>query len=184
MRLYVVRHPQPEVASGVCYGSTDLAVSHCERNAVLAALTSTLPQDVPIFSSPLRRCAELAASLAEAFGADAVRHDARLVEMHFGEWEMRAWDNIPRAEVDAWLGDLALYRPGGGETLSEMALRVLAFQDDLRRQGHEEVIVVCHAGTIRLLRAYQPDVLPEEIARAAAAISHKVAFGEILVLDW
>jgi len=184
MRLYVVRHPQPEVASGVCYGSTDLAVSHREHAAVLAALMSVLPQDAPIYSSPLRRCAELAASLAEAFGADSVRHDARLAEMHFGEWEMRAWNDIPRTDVDAWLGDLASYRPGGGETLSEMALRVRAFQDDLRQQGHKEVIVVCHAGTIRLLQACHLDASPEEIARAAAAIPHKVSFGEILVLDW
>jgi len=184
MRLYVVRHPQPEVAAGVCYGSTDLAVSHHERAGVLTALAAVLPKDAPIFSSPLRRCAELAASLAETFGADAVRYDARLAEMHFGDWEMRAWDDIPRAEVDAWLGDLASYRPSGGETLSEMALRVRAFQDDLLRQEHEQAIVICHAGTIRLLQACKPDLSLQEIARTAAAIPHKVAFGEMLTLEW
>ena len=184
MRLYLIRHPQPEVAPGICYGSTDLSVSQHEHASVLSALTLVLPKNAPVFSSPLRRCAELAARLASALGAADVIHDARLVEMHFGDWEMRAWDEIPRVEVDAWFGDLAAYRPGGGETLSEMAQRIRAFQDDLLRLEHEHAIVVCHAGTIRLLQACRPDLSLAEMARAAAAIPRKIAFGETLVVDW
>jgi alpha-ribazole phosphatase len=184
MRIYLVRHPQPEVASGVCYGSTDLAVSAHERVSVLAALTAMLPADAPVFSSPLRRCAELAESLAAALGCAKVIHDARLVEMHFGEWEMRAWADIPRAEVDAWMNDLAAHRPGGGESLIEMAQRIRSFHDDLRQRKQEHAVVVCHAGTIRLLRACRPDLSLADMARDAAQSTHKIAFGETLVLDW
>jgi hypothetical protein len=70
----------------------------------LAALK--LPAGLPIYSSPLRRCAELAARLS-----DNIIYDARLAEMHFGDWEMLPWDAIPRAAIDAWAADMAHYRP-------------------------------------------------------------------------
>lgn len=47
--------------------------------------------------------------------------------MGFGAWEMRAWNAIPRAEVDAWAADLLHYRPDGGENVLDMACRVAAF---------------------------------------------------------
>ena len=46
-----------------------------------------------------------------------VRLDARLVELDFGSWEMHHWDTIPRAQIDAWAADVALYRPGDGESV-------------------------------------------------------------------
>ena len=58
MRIILVRHPQPLVAPGLCYGSTDLAVAPDELARVGAALSATLPRDAPLFSSPLRRCAD------------------------------------------------------------------------------------------------------------------------------
>jgi alpha-ribazole phosphatase len=184
MRVYLVRHPQPEVAAGICYGSTDLAVAAHERANVLSALTEVLPKNAPVFSSPLRRCAELAEDLAAMLGCAEVIHDARLVEMHFGEWEMRAWDEIPRTEFDAWINELATHRPGGGESLIDMAQRIHSFHDDLRQRQVEHAVVVCHAGTIRLLRACRPDLRLADLARAAAEGNHKIGFGELLVLDW
>ncbi len=82
MRLILVRHPQPLVAPGLCYGSTDLAVAPQELARVLAAVGPTLPPGLPLFSSPLRRCAELAAALPRA----SLEFDARLVEIDFGAW--------------------------------------------------------------------------------------------------
>src|SRR5206468_1510414 len=99
--------------------------------------------------SPLRRCADLAALLP-----CASRHvDVRLAEIDFGRWEMRPWDDIPRAEIDAWATDVAAYRPGGGESVLQMAARVGAFYDELLRKPYTGAIVVCHAGTMRLLAA-------------------------------
>ncbi len=178
MRLILVRHPRPLVAAGLCYGSTDLAVAPDELARAHAALTATLPSDLPVFSSPLERCAGLARRLAGA----AARFDPRLVEMDFGRWEMRAWDDIPRAEVDDWAADLAGYRPGGGETVLEVAARVSAFHADLERAGTASAIVLCHAGTMRLLAACHAGMAPPDMARHAAATPHAIAYGASITL--
>ena len=183
MRLYLIRHPKPIVAPDTCYGSSDLAIAPQEHARVSEALISTLPKGIPIYSSPLRRCAELAQAIADALGCAPVIFDARLVEMHFGDWELRAWSDISRMEIDAWASDMVAYRPGGGESVIQMAQRVRAFHDDLLRQRIECAIVVCHAGTIRLSLACQRGLSLAEMASHAAQTPHSIAFGEVLALD-
>lgn len=174
MQLILVRHPQPDIAPGVCYGSTDLAVLPERVEQTYAALQ--LPAGLPIYSSPLRRCAALAARLTPS-----PRHDARLAEMHFGAWEMQPWDAIPREEVDAWAADMAHYRPGGGESVLQMAERINAFYTDLQRQ-HQAAIIICHAGTIRLLSARHAGLAPPEMALQAAQSGHQIPYGATVIL--
>lgn len=183
MRLYLVRHPKPLVAADTCYGCTDLTVSAEEHARVLALLTPNLPEQTSLFCSPLQRCAVLADSLAEALDCAPAIHDARLAEMYFGDWEMRAWSDIPRIEIDAWANDIAQFRPGGGENVLQMAQRVSAFHDDLLRCGQDRAIVICHAGTMRLLLACQRGLPLAEMARYAARTPHKIAYGELMILD-
>ena len=178
MRLFLVRHFAPTVAEGICYGRTDLAVNRTEHDDKLPALRPLLPRGVPLYSSPLRRCAQLAGSLG-----GAVCFDARLAELNFGNWEMRRWDDIARGEIDAWAADLVNYRPGGGDSVLDMALRVDDFYQELRRDIGGDAIVVCHAGTIRLLAACQRGLAPLAMAQEAAARAHSIAYGEVLVLD-
>jgi alpha-ribazole phosphatase len=175
MQLILVRHPQPDVAPGLCYGRTDMPTS-IEAIALVAAnlRAAGLPGRLPVYASPLARCATLAAALDVP-----VTLDARLAEMDFGAWEMRAWDAIPRAEVDAWAADLLHYRPGGGENVLGVALRVAAFRAELQ---HPAALVICHAGTIRLLSALQAGGGIEQAALRAASSPHRIGYGEVIVL--
>lgn len=194
MRLILVRHPQPLVAPGVCYGSSDLPAAPDDIARVHAALLAgaSIPPGTPLYSSPLQRCTALASLL----GAHTL--DARLAEMDFGVWEQRSWDDIPRAEVDGWAADLAHHRPGGGESVLQVAERVAAFRADLlarhigpARSGQErapqQAAIICHAGTIRLLVALEAGLrggLPlAVIALRAAAAPHKIAYGETVILE-
>ncbi|GAB3392767.1 alpha-ribazole phosphatase family protein [Massilia agri] len=178
MELVLVRHPQPEVAPGICYGRSDVAASPSAIAAVSQGLREAgLPGDLPVFASPLRRCAELSAQL----GAP-VTFDARLAEMDFGAWEMQTWDAIPRAEVDAWSADLLHYRPGGGESVLDVARRVAAFFDALRQADHPRALLVCHAGSMRLLAALHAGGSIEEAALRAASEAHRIDYGGIIVL--
>lgn len=183
MRLYLVRHGRPETAPGLCYGSSDIAVPSQEHERVASAVLPMLPAHAPIFSSPLRRCSELAAQLAPLLQSGEVIHDRRLAEMHFGEWEMQAWDEIPRMQIDAWADDTVSYRPGGGESVEEVAQRVRAFHDELRSQHRESAIVVCHAGTMRLFMQCRAGTSAMEMAQNAARTAHAIAYGELIVLD-
>jgi alpha-ribazole phosphatase len=180
VKLVLVRHPQPEVGPGLCYGASDLAVADHELARVHASLEAAgLPGTLPVYASPLQRCALLARRLP----ALSLRFDARLAEMDFGRWEMRAWDAIPRAEVDAWAADLLHYRPGGGECVLEVAQRVAAFGAELRQAGHAQALLICHAGTIRLLSAMRDDIALEQAALDAARAPHRIGYGEIVVLE-
>jgi alpha-ribazole phosphatase len=132
-----------------------------------------------VYASPLQRCALLARRLQPR----GVHLDARLAEMDFGSWELRAWDAIPRHEVDAWAADLLHYRPGGAECVLDVARRVAAFVDDLRQAGHAEALLICHAGTIRLLSAMRAGLPLEQAALNAARTPHRIAYGEVVVLE-
>lgn len=183
MHLYLVRHPRPVVAANICYGRTDLAVAAEELALVLASLLPVLPKNALLFSSPLRRCTELTASLAQALESPNPTYDERLAEMHFGDWEMRTWDDIPRAAIDAWTNDMVGYRPGGGENVLQVAQRVRAFRDELTELNAEHAVVICHAGTIRLLAACEHGLSVPEMALYAAQKPHKIRYGELLVVD-
>jgi alpha-ribazole phosphatase len=178
VKVYLVRHLAPLVAPGVCYGRTNIAVDLAAQARALPALRAQLPAGAPVISSPLRRCAALAASLCP----DA-HFDRRLVELDFGTWEMRHWDQIPREEIDAWAADVARYRPGDGESVLDMAYRVAAFYDDLVRRAAPATIIICHAGTIRLMAARQRGLDPACMAVEAAAQPHAIGYGEIVMLD-
>ena len=94
MQLYLIRHPPPAVASGICYGQTDLAVA--QGGYALEKLASDLRRQLPagarFFSSPLQRCR----ALAERLHAD-VSIDSRLQEMNFGTWDEPTANEIEQA---------------------------------------------------------------------------------------
>jgi alpha-ribazole phosphatase len=186
MRLFLVRHPAPMIAPGICYGSTDLAIAPNELARVVAALSGTLPGGLPLFSSPLQRCANLAAALAgnlESTSFTDVTIDARLAELDFGAWEMQPWDAIPRAEIDAWAADVVHYRPGGGESVLAMAARVRDWHADLLRLNLASAIVVCHAGTMRLLLACHGGLSLHDMALQAASKQHGIGYGEVVIVE-
>lgn len=143
MQLYLIRHPAPQVAAGVCYGRSDLPLA---EPAELAArhLRATLPAGLPVVSSPARRCRELACALR----ADA-QCDDRLWEMDFGAWEGRPWSAIERAALDAWAADPFGFTPPGGESPAAMAARVVAFAESLAPA--RDLVVVGHHGPLRVL---------------------------------
>ena len=140
MRLFLIRHPLPDVAAGTCYGRSDLALA-ADPLACAEALRPLLPANAPLFSSPLERCRRLAELLHPA-----PRFDDRLRELDFGAWEMQAWDAIDRAALDAWAADPLHFRPPGGETVADLRLRVRDFLDGLA----EDAVLVAHAGVMKL----------------------------------
>lgn len=151
MRLHLIRHPKPLIESGICYGRLDCPAE--DVPSVADTLLAELPQGLPVWSSPLRRCRELAAHLHAR-----PMIDDRLAEMYFGEWEGRRWDDIPRAELDAWAADVAGYVPPGGESPRDLQRRALDFVASLTVP---EAVIVTHAGVIRTLLAHWQGLPPE-----------------------
>lgn len=184
MLLYLIRHPQPAIAPNLCYGGTDVSVAEEHAESAARALAEALPKQAPIYSSPLSRCAGLAEKLAPLVGSSPPVYDSRLAEMHFGNWEMQSWEDVPRMEIDAWAENIPHFRPGGGETVAEVARRVVAFERELKSLTSGSAIVICHAGTIRLLLACRHEKDPEQIALLAARNDRRVAFGECIIVEY
>lgn len=152
MILHLVRHPEPVVAPGICYGRLDISAKNA--GAVAARLRADLPSGLPVWTSPLQRCRELAELLLPHPAIDD-----RLTEMNFGLWEGRPWDAIPRAELDAWAADVGGYAPPGGESPLALQRRALAFVAGL---DAPESVIVTHAGVIRVLLARWRGLPPGE----------------------
>lgn len=152
LTLQLVRHPPPVVAPGTCYGRLDVPAQGIDH--VAARLRGMLRPGLPVWSSPLQRCRGLAERLHPA-----PRFDDRLQEMSFGAWEGQAWQDVPRAALDAWAADVAGFVPPGGESASAMLARALAWVAEC---GTGEMIAVTHGGVIRVLVAHWLGMTPSE----------------------
>ena len=116
--LWLVRHALPLAPDGqppsqVCYGHTDwpadatLTRQAAAKLAVALAAQPHRHHHVVLRCSPLLRCLQLAQALQAVLPASQLTVDSRLAEMHFGQWEGVAWNDIPRHELDAWATDFA-----------------------------------------------------------------------------
>jgi alpha-ribazole phosphatase len=171
VRVFLIRHPRPAVAEGVCYGATDLDLAD-DALACATRLRGVLPTHVPLFSSSMRRCRRLAEALHPA-----VRYDTRLCEMDFGAWELQPWSRIPRAELDAWAAAPITYVPPGGESVASMRARVTAFLNEHHRPGGEDFAVVTHAGVIRIIVGKLKGL------DEASWLNLRIGYGELTVLE-
>lgn len=145
--LYLVRHTTPQIAAGICYGQTDVAVTDSFIDEA-AEVSDWLPPPELIISSPLQRSQRLATFLAQAHHCE-LRSDDRLMEMHFGDWEGKAWQDIARSEIDAWSADTLHYAPPSGESAQQMSLRVQSMLRDVARLPQQHIALVAHGGSIR-----------------------------------
>lgn len=173
MKLFLVRHTAVSGTEGLCYGRTEVALADsfvADSARVRAALP---PPPWSLHASPAQRCRRL----AETFGP-AVAIDSRLHELNFGDWDGRAWDDLPRPALDRWCDDFTAARPPGGETFFELAARAEAFVADLAgRDPAATAVAVTHAGTIRALLA------PRRGLAATDAFTIAVPPGSVHVLD-
>lgn len=173
MELFLIRHPEPDVPEGTCYGRSDIGLAE-DAGVAAARLRGILPAGIPVYTSPLLRCRSVAERLSPAPAVDA-----RLVEMHFGEWEMRRWDEIEKAVFDAWVADILHFTPPGGESAAQMLARTLAFIDELRAGEAPAAAVLTHGGVLRVLFAHWLEVPPRRWPRLTFAFGgvNKVNLG-------
>ena len=148
MALWVVRHAQPLVEAGICYGALDLPADAQATSVAADALARVLPQGLVLRVSPLKRCQQLALALQALRPDVQALTDPRLREMDFGVWEGVAWDAIPPSALQAWTEDFGAHRFGGIESANEVLARVATLWDE-PRSG--DAAWITHAGVARAL---------------------------------
>lgn len=152
-QLILARHGETEWnVAGRAQGRADspLTAAGLEQAEALGRRLKGLGVE-HIVSSPLtraRRTAEIAASLVGC----AVSLDERLVERAFGDLEGRAVADA-MAEDPRWIAVLRGIDPAmaadGGETLHEVAARMLPALDDVKAMPYRRVAVLSHGHCLR-----------------------------------
>lgn len=107
---------------------------------------------VAVFSSDLRRCADVGRRVSEATGV-SLQLDERLRERDVGSWSgltrVEIGEQFPE-EFAAWRAGDDRLRPGGGESHSDVARRIDSFCADAKAgQQSGSIVVITHAGWIR-----------------------------------
>ena len=144
MEIYFVRHTQPLVEDGICYGQTDLALADSFSLEVDQIKQDLTVEFNTVYSSPLKRCKRLAQSLEMNFVIDD-----RLMEINFGDWEMQRWDQIPKEELDIWMKDYIHVSPPKGESATHLLNRISEFYKSVRSTGARRILIISHLGPIR-----------------------------------
>jgi probable phosphoglycerate mutase len=155
-RLLLVRHGATNLTAEDRF-SGDIGVDLSdEGRAQVAALAERLADKkiAAAYASPLSRAVDTATLIAAPHGLQVTLQDG-LREISHGHWE-----GLTRAEVEArhpdeyesWETDPFTYAPAGGESgLAVMARSLPVIRQIVTRHQGEQVLVVSHKATLRLI---------------------------------
>jgi len=135
-------------AEGRIQGRSDVPLSDAGRAALAGLRLPSHCREMRVVTSPLSRCTETAALI----GAPRAPVEARLVEMHWGEWEGRMLAEL-RAELGESMRENEArgwdFRPARGESPREVLARVRDWLMDI----DAPTLAVTHRGVIRAIYA-------------------------------
>ena len=153
-RLLLIRHAETDLAGTFC-GQIDPLVNAAGLQQIqhLLNLLRNEPLEA-IFTSDLRRAADTAHPIAEAFKVPCFSRPG-LREVGFGQWEGLRWSEIEASDPvfsSEWLAAFPHLPAPDGERIEDFEARVLAEADYLIEQTHfQSIAVVTHAGVMRTI---------------------------------
>jgi alpha-ribazole phosphatase len=152
MRIVLIRHAETDMAGRFC-GHSDPELNAAGRRQAIRVADEISRLGVGrIYSSDLSRASQTAAAIAQRTGI-AINYLGGLREIHFGQWEGLAWEEIEvrfPEEADLWLKEFPLRSAPGGEAYAAFTERVdTAISPLLREKGDITTAVVTHRGFMR-----------------------------------
>jgi broad specificity phosphatase PhoE len=182
-RLLFARHGQTDWnLQGRYQGHEDTHINDIGRAQAVELALQVIDRSVAaVYSSDLIRALETASIIASRLGVET-RVDRRLREIGLGIWEGMYIDDIVEQYPLDWArrkDDPLNARPPGGESLAELAERMVSFADEASNLYPDATLVVvshglaiaslyCRANSIPTGEAYQN--IPDN--------------GRILEIDW
>jgi len=162
----LIRHGEP-VGGSKYRGQTDDPLSEKGWEQMRAVVGNHRPWEA-ILTSPLARCRAFAEELAARL-ALPLEVDTQLMELGFGEWEGRTAEELLVADPERlarFWSDPLRHAPPGGETLTAFQDRILAaWEGILVRYAGRHVLIVGHAGTIRIAVCHVLDMPLDRLFR-------------------
>jgi broad specificity phosphatase PhoE len=155
-RVFMVRHGATVVSAEDRFaGATDVALSD-EGREQTRRLAERLSQEkiAAVYASPLGRTVETAQILAAPHGLEVQTREG-LREISHGHWEQMTRREVEEKfpdEAAEWEKDPYTFAPVGGESGLAVTARALPVLIELvRKHPGENILVVSHKATIRLL---------------------------------
>lgn len=189
-RLFIARHGETvfnKIArmQGQVEVHTPLTWDGCVQAREMGkALAEYLGADVrpQLWSSTAGRALQTLALVAEEIDADwhETHRDDRLLEIDVGRWSSRTYADIA-AEIGPIVDlehRLFSVRPDGGEYYEDVAARLSEWISELNFD--QDMLVICHGMTARVLRGLLLGVEPME--RFGAPIAHSLAQGSMVMI--
>jgi broad specificity phosphatase PhoE len=155
-RIYLIRHGATILSAEDRFaGATDVDLSDEGRHQA-EALAVRLSDDhiTAVYCSPMKRTVETATIVARPHGLTPILRDG-LREINHGRWESLKRSDVEAQfpeEYAAWEEDPFIYAPLEGESgLSVMARALPVIREIVLQHRDENVAVVSHKATIRLI---------------------------------
>ncbi len=172
-RLLLLRHGQTAMSAQRRYsGRGDLELTDLGRDqaagvaAAIASVEEAGGVEVAL-CSPLRRARQTAGPVAAALGLPVEPHDG-LLETDFGDWDGLTFAEARGRDPELhrrWLGDETVSAPGG-ESFSEVGMRVAALRDELlAAHPGRTILLVSHVTPIKMLLRTALDAGPSLLFR-------------------
>jgi len=171
MQITLIRHTSVAVPPGICYGQSDVDVAftfETEAQQVYGNLQQ-LNFDA-VYCSPLMRCRKLAGFCG--FPDPVI--DDRLMELNFGDWEMKPWASIKDPQLQRWFHNWITEMTTNGESFQQLINRVEDFLNELKKTPFQHIAVFTHAGVIR-----SAGIIAGRFS-ATDAFDYNVKYGEIM----
>ncbi len=174
MKITLIRHTSVDVEPGICYGQSDVPLAESFINEA-EFIKQKLQQEKfdAIYCSPLSRCVKL----AKHCGYETPILDKRLLELNFGDWEMKAWEKISDPQLQRWYDDWINEKPTNGESFQALLSRVEDFLNEFKTLPQQELAVFTHAGVIRAIEIINKQILIKK------AFEYKIEYGDIFEVN-
>ena len=177
MEIYLVRHTETVCEKGICYGQSDVDIA-APFEMIFENIVSQLPSEALIFTSPLKRCVTLAKYIQAKTKAISYQEDERLMEMNFGDWELKNWNEIPPEQLNPWMEDFVNIKVQNGESFAVLHERVGDFITALiSKKIKSPIVITAHAGVIRSILCHQTSLPLKD------AFQNKVDFGQVIKIE-
>lgn len=151
-RVILVRHGSHDLLGKVLCGRMDGVGLNAAGAAQAEAVARRLGRQkvAAVYTSPRERCRQTAARIGAALDQEPVVAEA-LDEIDFGTWNGASFADLEgMTEWDAWNAARGSARPPDGESMAEVADRLVAWLDDAgRRHADATVVAVSHADVIK-----------------------------------
>lgn len=156
--IYLLRHGQFSEEYAKCYiGQKDIPLSRIGRQQ--AQYWKTELKDIPfngVFCSDLDRTMETAGIILNT-REDIIAMLPALREIHLGDWEGLAMQEIMENDPKAWQErgeQFASFRPPNGENFQDLYNRVIPVFLKIVENMKGNILIVAHAGVNRMILCY------------------------------